>query len=88
VRRQRVGAVVEPRVRAADDWEGLRVFDVSNPRRPKYLTAVRTDCGSHTHTVLPQRDRLLIYVQSYDIGSREYNCDSTKTPHDKISLGG
>jgi hypothetical protein len=65
------------------NWEGLRVFDVRNPSRPKFLTAVRTDCGSHTHTVLPQRDRLLIYVQSYDISSAKYEC---KGPHDKISI--
>ena len=65
------------------NWEGLRVFDVSNPRKPKFLTAVRTDCGSHTHTVLPERDRLLIYVQSYDISSAKYEC---KGPHDKISI--
>jgi hypothetical protein len=75
-----------PEYGLSSNWEGLRVFDVSNPRDPKYVTAVRTDCGSHTHTVLPQRDRLLIYVQSYDIGARKYNCDSAKTQHDKISI--
>jgi hypothetical protein len=65
------------------NWEGLRVFDVRNPYRPKFLTAVRTDCGSHTHTAVPQRDRLLIYVQSYDINPAKYEC---KGPHDKISI--
>jgi hypothetical protein len=48
---------------------------------------VRTDCGSHTHTVLPERDRLLVYVQSYDIPSAtakpRYNCAA---PHDQISI--
>ena len=47
------------------NWEGLRVFDVRNPYNPRYVTDVRTDCGSHTHTVLPERDRLIVYVQSY-----------------------
>jgi hypothetical protein len=69
------------------NWEGLRVFDVRNPYRPKYLTAVRTDCGSHTHTVLPERDRLLVYVQSYDIpgptSKPKFNCAA---PHDQISI--
>jgi hypothetical protein len=69
------------------NWEGLRVFDVRNPYRPKYLTSVRTDCGSHTHTVLPERDRLLIYVQSYDIpgptSPAKFNCAA---PHDQISI--
>ena len=69
------------------NWEGLRIFDVRNPYSPKYLGAVRTDCGSHTHTVLPERDRLIIYVQSYDIPAAgapaKYECAA---PHDKISI--
>jgi hypothetical protein len=69
------------------NWEGLRVFDVRNPYRPKYLTSVQTDCGSHTHTVLPEKNRLLVYVQSYDIPSAtakpKYRCAA---PHDQISI--
>jgi hypothetical protein len=65
------------------NWEGLRIFDVSDPRNPEYVTDVFTDCGSHTHTVVPEDDRLLIYVQSYDINAAKYEC---KGPHDKISI--
>jgi hypothetical protein len=64
-------------------WEGLKVFDVSNPAAPQYLTSVETDCGSHTHTVLPEADRLIVYVQSYDVSSTKPNC---QPPHDKISV--
>jgi hypothetical protein len=68
-------------------WEGLKVFDVRNPYSPRYLASVRTDCGSHTHTVLPERDRLIIYVQSYDTGTGRYLCDDTSnTGHDQISI--
>jgi hypothetical protein len=68
-------------------WEGLKIFDVRNPYSPKYLASVRTDCGSHTHTVLPERDRLIIYVQSYDVGTGRYLCDDTSpTGHDQISI--
>jgi hypothetical protein len=68
-------------------WEGLKIFDVRNPHKPKYLASVRTDCGSHTHTVLPERDRLIIYVQSYDVGTGRYLCDDTSpTGHDQISI--
>jgi hypothetical protein len=68
-------------------WEGLKIFDVSNPYNPEYITSVRTDCGSHTHTVLPERDRLIIYVQSYDTGTGRYLCDDTSnTGHDQISI--
>jgi hypothetical protein len=72
-----------PEYGQSTNWEGLRVFDVSDPRNPEYVTDVFTDCGSHTHTVLPEDDRLLIYVQSYDIAPAKYEC---KGPHDKISI--
>ena len=68
-------------------WEGLKIFDVRNPYNPRYVASVRTDCGSHTHTVLPERDRLIIYVQSYDTGTGRYLCDDTSpTGHDQISV--
>ena len=38
------------------------------PAKPGSAT-VQTDCGSHTHTVLPEANRLLVYVQSYDVGA-------------------
>ncbi len=67
----------------ATNWEGIRIFDVSDPKAPEYVTAVRTACGSHTHTVVPERNRLLIYVSSYDIGAGRYDCEG---PHDQISI--
>ena len=47
-------------------WEGIRIFDLTNPASPVYVHAVRTDCGSHTHTLVPDlaNNRLLIYVSS------------------------
>lgn len=75
-----------------DAWEGIRIFDVSNPRRPRYLTAVATDCGSHTHTLVPDpaNDRVLIYVSSFNIFQDGPNCPAA-TPahpvsHSKISI--
>jgi len=51
-------------------FEGIRIFDVSDPRRPAYVGAVATDCGSHTHTLVPDpaNDRVLVYVASYPSG--------------------
>ena len=34
-------------------WEGLRVFDISDPTAPQQIAAVYQDCGSHTNTLLP-----------------------------------
>jgi hypothetical protein len=70
-------------------WEGLKVFDVRDPYNPRYVKSVRTACGSHTHTALPERDRVIIYVQSYDIAANRYGCDQGTDPtkaHDKISV--
>ena len=58
-------------------YEGVRVFDVSNPAKPKFLDMIQTACGSHTHTLIPgsSRDRsggsdkAYIYVSSYPLGS-------------------
>lgn len=43
--------------------EGVHVFDISDPTRPQALTFVRTPCGSHTASAVPDPDnnRLLIY---------------------------
>jgi hypothetical protein len=51
-------------------WEGLRVFDVSNPAVPEQIAAVYQDCGSHTNTLLPAPDGNSMYVlnSSYPLG--------------------
>lgn len=66
-------------------WEGLRIFDVSDPRRPRYVAAVETDCGSHTHSLAPTDDGkdLFVYVSSYSPSEDFPDC---QPPHDKISV--
>ena len=51
-----------------DGWEGVRIFDVSDPENPEYITAVYTDCGAHTITLFPKsKNSLLLYVSSYPL---------------------
>jgi LVIVD repeat len=50
-------------------FEGIQIFRVRNPKKASaddLVTAVATDCGSHTHTVVPDlaRNRVLIYIGS------------------------
>jgi hypothetical protein len=50
-------------------FEGIQIFRVRDPRRASardLVTVVGTDCGSHTHTVVPdlRNGRVLIYVSS------------------------
>ena len=66
-------------------WEGIRVFDLKDPRKPRFVTSVLTDCGSHTHTLAPSRDGkdLFVYVSSYGPSPATPNC---QPPHDSISV--
>jgi hypothetical protein len=79
-------------------FEGMRIFDVSNPRSPQLITGVPTDCGSHTHTLVPdlENGRVLLYVASYTSTeyqeSQEYGnaClrfdEDGRRAHNKISV--
>jgi hypothetical protein len=51
-------------------WEGLRIFDVSNPAAPQQMATVYQDCGSHTNTLLPAPGGESMYVlnSSYPLG--------------------
>jgi hypothetical protein len=82
--------------RARFGFEGLRLFDVTNPRSPKFLRMYRTECGSHTHTLVPDSGEVHIYVPSYPLGTHitpqidrpqsdalGLTCDA---PHGKISI--
>jgi hypothetical protein len=63
------------------NWEGLRVFRLSDVLgtpadadgfvRVQPVRNIYTDCGSHTHTLVPDPDddRLVIYVSSYPLRS-------------------
>ena len=33
--------------------EGIRIIDISNPRQIQQVKFVETECGSHTHTLVP-----------------------------------
>jgi len=66
-------------------WEGIRVFDISDPASPRYVAAVETPCGSHTHTLAPDErgQNLFVYVSSYFPSATYPDC---QPPHDKISV--
>jgi hypothetical protein len=66
-------------------WEGVKIFDVTDKRAPRYVKAVETACGSHTHTLVPSKDRqtAYLYVSSYSPSASLAKC---QPPHDKISI--
>jgi hypothetical protein len=64
-------------------WEGMKVFDISDKSNPKYVAAVETACGSHTHTLVPERRNVYVYVSSYSPNAAFPDC---QPPHDGISV--
>jgi hypothetical protein len=50
---------------SAERLRGLRIFDISDIKNPKYVANVQTCRGSHTHTVLEHpgdRDNVYVYI--------------------------
>ncbi|MCW6006350.1 hypothetical protein K1W54_17470 [Micromonospora sp. CPCC 205371] len=68
-----------------ESWEGIKIFDISDKANPVYVKSVETNCGSHTHTVVPGKDRksVYVYVSSYFPDDTFPDC---KKPHDLISI--
>ncbi|TNY35751.1 LVIVD repeat-containing protein [Thermomonospora catenispora] len=70
-------------------WEGIKIFDISDVRNPRYIKSVETDCGSHTHTLVPgkgkDRDSVYVYVSSYLLGPSSVGPDC-QYEFDQISI--
>ncbi|MDQ3879383.1 MAG: hypothetical protein M3290_13705 [Actinomycetota bacterium] len=64
--------------------EGIRIIDISNPKQPTQVKFVETDCGSHTHTVVPDGAKTYVYIESYPLGAPTSNCNPES--HRKISV--
>jgi hypothetical protein len=57
------GAGCAPAPSPCTGFEGIQIFDIGRINRIEHVASVPLDCGSHTHTVVPdeRRDRVLIY---------------------------
>jgi hypothetical protein len=64
-------------------WEGIKIFDISDVANPRYIKSVETACGSHTHTVVPGKKSVYLYVSSYSPRAEFPDC---QPPHDSISI--
>jgi hypothetical protein len=73
---------------ASGGWEGIRVFDISRPAEPELVASVFTDCGSHTHTLVPDpgHARVLLYVNSYALRQEPAIAPDCINPHGHISV--
>jgi hypothetical protein len=65
-------------------WEGIRVVSIADPANPVQLKFVRTSCGSHTNTLIPDlaNGRVLVYASSFSSQlinpDQSPTCDPTK----------
>jgi LVIVD repeat len=68
------------------DWEGIRILDVTNPATPFLVRSVETECGSHTHTTIPddENQRAIVYISSYPLAPGIG--DECQIPHSKIGI--
>ncbi len=70
----------------AGAFEGVRVFDISDPANPVFLQGIRTDCGSHTNTLVPgEGGTSYIYVASYPLSKSGLGPDC-QAPFERISV--
>lgn len=59
----------------------MKVFDISDKRNPRYVAAVETACGSHTHTLVPERRNVYVYVSSYAPNAAYPDCSTAARRH-------
>ena len=67
-----------PRSRPGTAWEGLRIVSIADPRQAGAdRRRCKTDCGSHTHTLVPDpaHGRLIAYILSYPLGAPAPTCN-------------
>ena len=70
----------------AGAFEGVRIFDISDPADPEFIKGVRTDCGSHTNTLVPgEGGTAYVYVASYPLSKSSLGPDC-QAPFERISV--
>lgn len=65
--------------------EGIRIVDIADPANPRQVGFVETECGSHTHTLIPGKTKSYIYVDSYPITQQD-NCTELNHPEGEFSV--
>ena len=67
--------------------EGVRIVDISDVTNPRQIGFVETECGSHTHTLIPGPTISHIYVDSYPLGP-DTECTEANHPEGEFSVIG
>jgi hypothetical protein len=66
------GADCAPAPSPCTGFEGIQIFEISDVDDIRHIASVPLDCGSHTHTVVPDptNDRVLIYNSVSSAGNQ------------------
>jgi hypothetical protein len=78
------GGCADPGALDSEGKEGVRIVDISNPKKPRQVNFVETDCGSHTNVINPRGDKVYVYVMSYPLGAQTPTCSAAS--HRKVSI--
>ena len=79
----------QPTASTPGAFEGIRVFDISDPADPRFVKAARTDCGSHTNRLVPgEGDMADVYVASYPLSASNIGPDCQAPSRDLRDPGG
>lgn len=65
--------------------EGIRILDIADRRNPKQVAFVETECGSHTHTLIPKGTTTYMYVNSYPI-AQSASCNDVNHPEGEFTV--
>jgi hypothetical protein len=63
-------------------WEGVHVFDISNPQDPVLVGDVELACGSHTLTAVPDEENGRLIVYNHTSGGPCFFFDVIEVPLD------
>lgn len=56
---------------SSTDKEGVRIVDFANPKQPRQVGFVEMQCGSHTHTLVPDGEFTYMYIESYPLNQSD-----------------
>ena len=66
--------------------QGIRILDISDVRHPVQIGFVETDCGSHTHTIVPEEGRRVSSTTSRIRSVSLHTATCSVVSHRKVSI--
>ena len=65
--------------------EGIPIVDISDLSNPRQVAFVETECGSHTHTLIPKGTTTYMWADSYPLGAST-TCNDVTHPEGEFTV--